>query len=114
MNMLISILSVQSFCSLGFYFQQQWSLNLDVSAYLENKTLSIPKKIRIFLNIHDSVKSVRIQSYSGPHCPAFGLNTESCGVSLRIQAKCEKTLTRITPNADFFLQSMLWKVFTFS
>ena len=26
------------------------------------------------------VKSVRIWSFSGPHFPAFGLNTERCGV----------------------------------
>ena len=29
------------------------------------------------------VKSVRIRSYSGPYFPAFGLNTERYGVSLR-------------------------------
>ena len=27
------------------------------------------------------VKSVRIRSYSGPHFPAFGLNTERYGIS---------------------------------
>ena len=32
------------------------------------------------------MKSVRIRSYSGPHFPAFGLNTERYGVSLRIQS----------------------------
>ena len=35
------------------------------------------------------VKSIRIWSYSGPHFPAFGLNTERYGVSRR---------ARITPN----------------
>ena len=30
------------------------------------------------------MKSVRIQSYSGPYFPDFGLNTERYGVSLRI------------------------------
>ena len=28
------------------------------------------------------MKSVRIQSYSGPHFPAFGMNTERSGESL--------------------------------
>ena len=51
------------------------------------------------------MKSVRIQSYSGPHFPAFGLNTEK--VSLRIQSKCGKIRTRITPNTDTFAQ---WKI----
>ena len=31
------------------------------------------------------VKSVRIQSFAGPHFPAFGLNTEIYSVSLPIQ-----------------------------
>ena len=49
-----------------------------------------------------SVKSVRIRSYSGLHFPAFGLNTERYGVSLRIQFKCGKMRTRITLNTDTF------------
>ena len=42
------------------------------------------------------VKSVRIRSYSGPHIPAFGLNTEN------IQSKCGKIQTKITPNTGTF------------
>ena len=52
-------------------------------------------------NIH-CIKSVRIRSYSGPHFPAFGLNTERYGVSLRIQSKGGKMRTRITPNTNIF------------
>ena len=48
------------------------------------------------------MKSVRIQSYSGPHFPVFGLNTERSGVSLRIQSERGKMRTRITPNMDTF------------
>ena len=48
------------------------------------------------------VKSVSIRSYSGPHFPAFGLNTERYRVSLRIQSECGKMQTRITPNTDTF------------
>ena len=49
------------------------------------------------------VKSVRIRSFSGSHYyPAFGLNTERYGVSLRIQSECGKMRTRITPNMDTF------------
>ena len=54
------------------------------------------------LNLHLSLKSARIRSYSGPYFPAFGLNTETYGVSLRIQAECGKMRTRITPNTDTF------------
>ena len=53
------------------------------------------------LNLH-CVKSVRIPSYSGPHFPAFGLNTERYEVSLRIQSECGKMWTRITANTDTF------------
>ena len=48
------------------------------------------------------VKSVRIQSCSDLHFPAFGLNTERYGVSPRIQSECRKIRTRITPNTDTF------------
>ena len=48
------------------------------------------------------IKSARIRNYSGPYFPAFGLNTERYGVSLRIQSKCGKIRIRITPNADTF------------
>ena len=51
------------------------------------------------------VKSVRIRSFSGPHFPAFGLNTERYGVygvSLRIQSKFGKMRTRKTPKTGTF------------
>ena len=48
------------------------------------------------------MKNVRIQSYSGPYFPAFGLNTERYGVYLRIQSKCGKMRTRLTPNTHSF------------
>ena len=48
------------------------------------------------------VKNIRIRSYSGPHFPAFGLNTERYPISLRIQSECGKIWTRITPNTDIF------------
>ena len=48
------------------------------------------------------VKSVCIQSYSGPYSPAFGLNMERYSVSLRIQSESGKMQTRITPNTDTF------------
>ena len=48
------------------------------------------------------VESVRIQSFSGPHFPAFGLNRERYGVSLCVQSECGKIRTRKTPNTDTF------------
>ena len=41
----------------------------------------------------------------------IGLNTERYGLSLRIQSKCWKMGTRITPNMDFFY-AVLVKVLT--
>ena len=49
------------------------------------------------------VKSVRIRSFSGPHFPAFGLNTERYGVSIRIQSEYGKIRTRKTSNTEIFL-----------
>ena len=54
------------------------------------------------ININHFVKSVLIRTYSGPHCPAFELNTERYGVSLRIQSEWGKMRTRKTPNTDTF------------
>ena len=34
--------------------------------------------------------------------PTFGMNTERCRVSVRIQCECGKMRTRITPNMDSF------------
>ena len=48
------------------------------------------------------VKSVGIWSCSSPYFPAFGLNTERYGVSLRIQSECGKIRTRTTSNTDTF------------
>ena len=57
---------------------------------------------RKVLFILHCVICVCIQSYSGPHFPAFGLNTERYSLSLRIQIECGKMRTRITPNTDTF------------
>ena len=48
------------------------------------------------------VKSVRIRSYSGPHFPAFGLNTLRYGLPLLVQSECGKIQIRIPPNTDAF------------
>ena len=47
-------------------------------------------------------ESVRVWSFSRPYFPAFGLNTEKYGVSLRIQFECGKIRTRKTKNTDTF------------
>ena len=46
------------------------------------------------------VKTIRVWSFSGPHFPIFGLNTERYPVSLGIQSECGKMQTRKTSNTD--------------
>ena len=57
-------------------------------------------------------KSVRVGIYSGPHFPAFGLNTERYSV---IQSEIGKMRARITPNMDTFYtvsaKKMYWPEF---
>ena len=50
------------------------------------------------------VKSVSIQSYSGPYFPTFRMNTERYSISVHIQSECRKTWTRITLNMDTFYE----------
>ena len=77
---------------------QTWNLsNISLSCLATWEANFIPN----LLHCH-CVRSVRIQSYSGPHFPAFGLNAERCGVSLCIQSEFRKTRTRITQNTDTF------------
>ena len=70
---------------------------------------------RISIRLAYCVKTVRIRSCSGPYFPASGLNTESYGVSVRIQSECEKIRTRITPNTGtFHAVRVINKLFQFS
>ena len=52
--------------------------------------------------INKCVKSIRIRSYSGPHFPAFGQNTERYSASIRIQSECGRIRTRISPSTNTF------------
>ena len=48
------------------------------------------------------MKSVRIQSFSGPYFLEFELNRERCGLSLGIHYECGKIRSRKSPNTDTF------------
>ena len=73
---------------------------IKVDSY-NSKLQNVVILIRSVLNKH-CVKSACIRSYSGSYFPAFELNTERYGISLRIQSECGKIWTRITPNTDTF------------
>ena len=87
---------------LGSFFSISTAYSEDNANVLTNASI---KPIAMYY-MH-CVKRLRIRSYSGPHFPAFGLNTERYVISLRIQSKCGKSLTRITPNTDTFYRA-LW------
>ena len=61
------------------------------------------------------MKSALIRSFPGPYFPAFGLNTDRCSGSFRIQSQFDKIQTRKTPNTYTFhsvliitLNSPMW------
>ena len=58
--------------------------------------------ISVFSGCCHCVKNVCIRSFSGPYFPAFGMNTERYGLSIRIQSKCGKIRATKTPNKDIF------------
>ena len=72
------------------------------------KAKDVNLSILSHLHLH-CIKSVRIRSFSGTYFPAFGLNTERYEVSLCIQSKCGKTLTRKTSNMDTFHTVLAFK-----
>ena len=81
-------------------------LNMGITSLPSNLRFGRNSKSRKLIRLEDEkehcVKSVRIRSFSGPYFPAFGLNTERYGVSLRIQSECGKIRTKKTPNTDTF------------
>ena len=86
-----------------FIYMSLWYV-LFVICYVCFYIYLLPTAVTCMILFHTFywLTSVRIRSYSGPYFPAFGLNTERYRVSLRIQPKCGKMLTRMTPNTDTF------------
>ena len=58
------------------------------------------------------VKSLSIRSFSGPHFPAFGLNTERYSLCFRIQPEYEKVRTTKTLNKDTFHAVFTMQLYT--
>ena len=82
------------------------SLHWDNSVDSYSKTSIFETSYTKLTKLH-CVKSVPVRSYSSPHFPAFGLNTERYYVSLHIQSKCGKMRTRITPKTETFYAVLL-------
>ena len=66
------------------------------------------------LSNYHCVKSVRIWRFSGPYFPSFGLNTERCSVSLRIQFDSERIQTRKFRIRTLFTKCIKTKVISTS
>ena len=58
------------------------------------------------------VKSIRIRSFSGTYFPAFGLNTGTYSISLRIPSECAKIGTRNTELQNLNTDTEIQKLFT--
>ena len=86
------------------YFSDYWRENLDnnffVGAFLVNLSKAFDFILRDLviakLRVYHCVKSVRIQIYSGPYFPKFGINRER--YPFRIQSECGEIRAIITPN----------------
>ena len=63
---------------------------------------------------HQRVKSAwnvsKYWVFSGPYYPAFGLNTERYGVSLRIQSECGIIRSRKNSIFGYFSRSDIWQI----
>ena len=119
---------LKNFClrsSATSYKLTHWNLKFGI-LYLKTSVLTSLPKLKEFIktwrrpeskcNIckcsvnpyHHCLKSVQIRSYS----LVFGLNTEICGVDLRIQSECRKIRTRNNSVFGHFLRSALYVNFT--
>ena len=70
-------------------------ISFKTASFYIGKSVAIfhPTESRIFFesSILHCVKSVRIRSYSGPHFPVFGLNTErKCGILVRMRENADQ------------------------
>ena len=81
---------------------KKWSEELQVFTSWKRLEVFIKKQKKKTNKKEHCVKNVLIWSYSGPHFPAFRLNTERHSVSVCIQCECGKMRVRITPNTDTF------------
>ena len=106
--------------NLRFIFNFSQELNIQILKYFQGKTSKY--KIIFFkglfqelfwyfeerffsYSILTSSHCVKVSLFvliSGPHFPAFGIDTKRYGVSPRNQCECGKMRTRITPNTDTF------------
>ena len=88
------------------YYPYEWFFPFSIPNSSRDTTrIFCQHEVKWFNSIQFSyhcVKCIPIRSFSSLCFPAFGLNTERYGVSLRIQSECWKIGTRNFPNTDIF------------
>ena len=88
-----------------YEFGDSLDLKFWVQQYSNPSSHSVFPKTPKTLDCH-YVKSVHILSYSGPHFPAFGLNTDRYYVSIRIQSDCWETADQNNSEYRHFSRSV--------
>ena len=81
-----------------------YSISTQEPPYYFSKETITNKRRRLYC-----IKSIHIQNFSGPYFLAFGPNTDTYPVNLRIQSECGKIRTRKTLNTDTFDAVSFWK-----
>ena len=113
-KVLLSIPSILKKTLMSDRFSKSFSFSIDsplfkkasevlifcISADSNSMYWHVPSETKLKTNTAWKVSQYRV--FSGPHFPAFGLNTEVYGVNHRIQSKCGKIKTRKTPYLDTF------------
>ena len=87
-----NVISAMYIFSFWLYLLYIWLCYFLVTIYWTSAIISLSVTI---LNVDHCLRSVRIQSFSGPYFPAFGLNTERYSL-------CGKIRTSKNPNTDTF------------
>ena len=70
--------------------------------YFSFEKLTLRKTSLVLMAIRPCLNNVRMQSFSGPYFPAFGLNSGIYSVNRHIHSEGVKIWTRKTPNTDIF------------
>ena len=78
-------------------------MSLNISRWVDVANLRFSGQSNKYSRITVTAWKVsKCRVFSGPFFPAFGLNTDRYGVSLRIQSESEKTDQKKTPYLDTF------------
>ena len=78
----------------------------------EKSKVDVRKHISWFFAVNIPLRKKCNRSFSGPHFPTFGLNTERYSLCFRIQPEYEKIRTTKTLNKDTFHAVFTMQLYT--